>query len=138
VESDLGWCDRVRRKLPANAKVHLLPPSAEYSRFLAAQPEGFDVIVVDGIRRRECCVEAVKKLRPGGLVILDNSDWHHHCAASLREAGLLQVDFPGLGPINDYAWTTSLFFHRAFAVPPRHGRQPIHGIGSLPVDEDEA
>jgi precorrin-6B methylase 2 len=138
VESNRSWYERVRPRLAANGELHLVEAAARYPRILAERAEQFDVIVIDGIERRACCIEAVKKLRPGGLIILDNSDWHHHCAALLRAARLLEVDMAGFGPINGYTWTTSFFFDREFAFPMRHDRQPVHGIGSLPEMEREA
>lgn len=67
---------------------------------------------------------AVAFLRPGGLMILDNSDWYPNTAAYLRERGLIQIDMHGFGPVNPYTWTTSLFLDRAFAMKPKGDRQP--------------
>ena len=36
--------------------------------------EHFDFIIVDGRARVECCLNAIPKLKPGGLFVLDNSD----------------------------------------------------------------
>ena len=132
VESNPVWYERVRGQMAANGAIYLVPEPGRYAQRLAQETDRFDVIVVDGIERRACCAEAVQKLRPGGLIILDNADWHHHCAALLRAAGLLEVDMTGFGPCNGYTWTTSLFFHREFAFPLRGNRQPLHGRGSLP------
>lgn len=136
IEHNRAWFARLRPRLPANHELHLIEDPAAYPQALARQPDRFDVIVIDGIERRACCAAAVAQLRPGGLLILDNSDWHHRCAGVLREAGLLEVDFAGFGPINGYTWTTSLFFHREFAFRARGDRQPRHGIGSLPHREE--
>lgn len=138
VEHDRGWYERLRPRLPAGHALHLVEDPAAYPQTLAGRPEEFDVVVIDGIERRACCAPAVSRLRRGGLVILDNSDWHHRCAALLRDAGLLEVDFSGFGPVNGYTWTTSLFFHREFAFRAREAHQPRHGIGSLPHREEEA
>jgi hypothetical protein len=138
VEHDAAWHERVRRRLPANGELVLAPAPADYAQALDRRPENFDVIVVDGIERRACCAAALRKLAPGGLVILDNSDWHHRCAQLLREGGLLEVDMSGFGPINDYTWTTSLFFHREFRLPPAGPRQPMHGVGGLGHIEEPA
>ncbi len=92
--------------------------------------------MIDGVERRAACDEALHKLRLA-VIILDNSDWHHHCAARLRAGGLLEVDFAGFGPINGYTWTTSLFFHREFAFGQKKSRQPVHGIGAIPCLEPE-
>lgn len=131
VESNRDWYERVRSRLPAGAELFYETEPANYVQRLAARPESFDVIVIDGIERRAGCRAALAKLRPGGVVILDNSDWHCHCAAVLRAGGLLEVDFAGFGPINSYTWTTSLFFHRDHAFPHKEAHQPVHGIGAL-------
>jgi len=56
----------------------------------------------------------------------------------LRQSNLIEVDMAGFGPINDYTSTTSFYFHRQFAAPPRADRQPVPGIGSRPNSFDEA
>jgi len=139
VEHDPVWFERVRGRTHGMAHAtitHAADPAA-YVQALRNEPGLFDVIVVDGIERPACCAAALERLRPGGFVILDNADWHHRCAALLRAGGLIEVDFSGFGPINDYTWTTSLFLHREFAFRPRLERQPAHGIGSQPIFERE-
>ncbi|MDB6128743.1 MAG: hypothetical protein JWM35_2639 [Verrucomicrobia bacterium] len=131
VENSRAWYERIRPRLGPNAELYLVEEPGKYPRLLADRAEQFDVIVIDGIEREACCVEALKKLRPGGLIILDNSDRDHACAAVLRRGGLLEVDMTGFGPINGYTWTTSFFFHREFAFSSREDRQPVRGIGSL-------
>jgi predicted O-methyltransferase YrrM len=37
---------------------------------------GFDLILVDGAYRRECVLVAVKHVRAGGYLVVDNTDWH--------------------------------------------------------------
>ncbi len=138
VENSPAWYDRIRLRMPDNGALHLVAEPLQYSRFLSEQEEMFDVIVVDGIERRECCVEAVRKLRPGGMIILDNVDWHQHSAAVLQTAGLLGVEFFGFGPINDYTWCTAVFFHREFDIPRRLDHRVAHGIGGLQQEEVRA
>jgi predicted O-methyltransferase YrrM len=91
----------------------------------------YDVIVIDGIYRVSCSQIASNLLKNGGIIILDNSDWHTTAAGILRGKGFLQVDMFGFGPINDYTWATSLFFDRGFAMKTKSEIQPKHGIGSL-------
>lgn len=131
VENSPAWYERIRARVGPNVELHLVEAPEDYSRLLTGRSELFDVIVVDGIERQACCIAAINKLRPGGLIILDNSDRDYPCAAFLRKAGLLEVDMSGFGPINGYTWTTSFFFHREFAFSPRQDRQPMPGIGSL-------
>ena len=78
----------------------------------------FDIILIDGVKREACSKEATKMLNNGGLIILDNSDRHPEIANTFRDLGFIEVDFHGLGPINDYTWTTSIFMHREFNFNP--------------------
>ena len=97
----------------------------------------FDVIAIDSERRADCCKKALKHLSSGGLIIFDNSNWHGACCKLMRDAGLIQVDFHGMGAHNDYAWTTSLFFTRDFNFKPLLEPQPQAPLfgGLVVVDE---
>ncbi|MBK5277414.1 MAG: class I SAM-dependent methyltransferase [Bacteroidia bacterium] len=47
----------------------------DYFSFVSTFPnEHFDFIIVDGRARVECCLNAIPKLKEGGLFVLDNSD----------------------------------------------------------------
>ncbi len=47
----------------------------DYFSFVSTFPnEHFDFIIVDGRARVECCLNAIPKLKKGGLFVLDNSD----------------------------------------------------------------
>ena len=133
VEDDERWCDTLRTMLPSNAELIYEPDLAKFPNVIAPR-EQFDVIVVDGPARGrtrlKCCRAAFPHLRDGGLIILDNSDWLPESAKCLRDYGLLEVDMTGFAPICGHVQTTSLFFHRSFAVPPVNGRQPVPGPGA--------
>lgn len=48
---------------------------ADYFSFIATYPDKhFDFIMVDGRARVECCLNAIPKLKSGGIFVLDNSD----------------------------------------------------------------
>src|SRR5262249_45361191 len=133
VEDDEQWCSTLKGLLPANAELIHEPDLANFPGTISSRGE-FDVIVVDGPARGrtrlKCCRAAFPRLRDGGLIILDNSDWLPESAKCLRDFGLLEVDMTGFAPICGHVQTTSLFFHRAFAVPPLNGRQPVPGQGA--------
>ncbi len=132
VESDSVWYEKIREyESSAAVRIHLVTEEESYVEFLSNCPDSFDVIVVDGLYRGRCAVAAVEKLRPGGLIILDNSDWFPKTAALLQAADLIEVDMSGFGPLNNYTWTTSLFLHREFNIPSRSPRQPTPAVGSI-------
>lgn len=97
----------------------------------------YDVIIVDGKRRADCARTAAQALNPGGLIILDDSDRintskeYVDAVNYLKKADLLQVDFYGFCPMNNYTKTTSLFFSRDFRFQSLYTVQPINGWGNL-------
>ena len=132
VEHDKGWFDQVKARIAgANASVLLAADGHGYVDSILRQADKFDLVVVDGEYRAACATSALAMLKDDGMVILDNADWHSEAADILRKGGLLEVDFSGFGPLNDYTWTTSLFFKREFVpvfVAPNH---PLPGLGGI-------
>ena len=130
VEHDRAWADRAAAHPLPNLTVEWIAADA-YPRAIDRDDARYDLIVIDAIERLGCAKAAPGHLAAGGLVILDNSDWFPNSAKALREAGLLQVDMHGFGPINDYAWTTSIFFSRDCELKPLDGLQPHAPVGGL-------
>lgn len=109
VEHDAAWFSEVEKKCYSNQKIALRSDRDAYVQALFDQSQHFQLIVIDGKWRRSCAEAAVQRITDDGIIILDNSDWFPHAAGVLRKQGFFQIDFSGLGPINTYAWTTSLF-----------------------------
>ena len=131
IESDKEWYISLKKELNPNQKILFIEEKQKYVNSIFEEHKKYDLIVIDGLHRLACAQAAVQCLASGGLIILDNSDWLPETARNLRESGLIQVDFTGLGPINYYTSTTSIFLERNFAIKPRSKFQPEHGIGSL-------
>jgi len=135
IESDPEWFERIKSQLPSNCSIALHPIekgpnlSEQTRRYVGAidQLGKFDVIVIDGVpndrMRLECTKRALSHLLPGGMIIVDNSDWLPLSCREIRDAGLFEIDFCGLSPLNDYAGATSMFFTPEFHPKPR---SPIH------------
>lgn len=87
---------------------------ADYAAKLMDFPKGFfDVIVVDGMARCLCTFVAAEYISDAGIIILDNADrWQYNAAHQylIDQKGFNRLDFHGLGPVNTYGWTTSIFF----------------------------
>jgi hypothetical protein len=127
-------------QLPPNCDLTLRTPAENYINALATRNQelggrGFDIIVIDGHSRVRCAEHAARHLAPGGMIILDNSDWFPEAAAHLRAAGLIECSFSGFAPIIDCTSTTSFYFHRAFDFPLVN--QPSGSIGSVPKPKFE-
>jgi hypothetical protein len=130
VEHDPEWANRVRPSLSENCKLFQATTPKDYVGRLGASTRRYDIIVVDGEFRPDCVKVALKRLKPAGMILLDNSNWYPKSAARMRQAGLLEVDFYGFGPLSDFVTSTSLFFDRRFKVVPIHGLQPSPGIAA--------
>lgn len=139
VEENPKWYQKVSQSNNLNnLKIHLIENEEPYFNHILNYEEDFDVIVIDGnFSRYRSAQVAIKKLRKGGMIILDNADWWVKTAGFLRSCDLIEVDMTGFSPINGYILTTSLFFHREFNFQPKSKYQPMHGIGALPQSGEE-
>ena len=121
IEHDAEWFSHVERALrkhaATNVTLRLSPPvpvpvvpemyrstdpryvdlSFEaYARTIEAFPqECFDVVVVDGRARPGCMKHAVRRVRPGGCLVLDNSDRDVYNAGRPFVAGWTEFVFAG-------------------------------------------
>ncbi len=128
VEDDPRWHEQVQARALLNQNLLLRRDRDGYVAAIAHDGIPYDVIVIDGNHRLECTKAAIPQLNPGGMIVLDNSDrdTERACSAMLREAGFIQVDFCGFGPINGYSWSTSIFFRSTFSVPRNDkGTRPV-------------
>ncbi len=88
VESDPGWHERVTSRLASegfsNVESHLFPgpevagkgQESEYANVARKfAPNSLDFVLVDGLYRDACALLSLDKIRPGGLLIIDNVNW---------------------------------------------------------------
>lgn len=115
VEGRAEWAERIREKAPANLRVIGAVEGTDYVETPLREGRMFQVIVVDGFMRPECARAALPFLAEGGLLVLDNADWYGPLCGWLRDQGMMQIDFHGFGPVNDYTWCTTVFMRNATA-----------------------
>jgi predicted O-methyltransferase YrrM len=109
VEHDASWHARISRDLKrlglSNVDYRLASAQSTANPYVGIvtefPDEHFDFVLVDGERRSECLEAAIPKLKPGGLLVLDNADQNHFVAA-LR--GLEHRS------THNGVWRTDLFF----------------------------
>lgn len=129
-ENDAKWLERLKKDAPANVEFIVSEKMPE--DFLALERR-FGIIVVDCRgNRHDCAVAATQRLAPGGMIILDNSDWYPNSAKLLRDADLIQVDFSGLRPGRFHACSTSIFLARDFTAKPKSATLPAPPAGGKP------
>ena len=138
IEDNPKWFDKWRSEFQEpNLEVKWRDEGEGYYNAIFEEGQKYDVIVVDGKRRADCARCAVQAMAENGVIILDDSDRintsqeYKDAVAVLRAADLLQVDFYGFCPMNNYTKTTSLFLSRKFDFASRFEVQPINGWGNL-------
>ena len=150
VESDPGWHDRVTSQLVAlgisNVESHLFPgpevpgKGAESAYAKVAQTfaaSSLDFVLVDGLYRDACALLSIDRLRPGGLLIIDNVNWFlpsdTRAPASVRSASELHDDnWKTLHNIlGDWRriWTTDGVTDTAIFIKPSGSRETLSHDG---------
>ncbi|MCX7759368.1 MAG: SAM-dependent methyltransferase [bacterium] len=122
VEKDKDWYQKITEKVREYNNVKLILSEDEESYVSSIKNQGmvFDVVVIDGHWRGKCAKildESVLNTIDGYMIILDNSDWYPNVANFIcKRFDLIRVDFHGFGAINNYTWTTTLFFPRNYKI----------------------
>ncbi|MFZ5812951.1 MAG: methyltransferase domain containing protein [Thermodesulfobacteriota bacterium] len=81
-----------------------LPEFAAYFDHILSYPdEHFDFVLVDGRARVECAINAMEKIRPGGWLILDNSEWEKYAPVFQAAAAWKRRDY------ENGVWRTTIF-----------------------------
>lgn len=86
VESDAAWFGRVKDSLAGRPNVHYFfkecpagapePLEEEYAGVIDSfANESLDFVLVDGQVRDRCALKALPKIKPGGLLVIDNINW---------------------------------------------------------------
>jgi predicted O-methyltransferase YrrM len=129
LETNPEWAESVRKSAAPNCDVRATT-EVTLARDMLDLKRNFDVIVIDpAANRYRCAASALKMLKAGGFIVLDNSDWYPNTAKLLREADLIEIDFHDFRPNHHYRCTASLFLHREFRATPKTGRLPLSPIG---------
>lgn len=127
----------VRQRRISNCECHFIPPELQedddpdcngpaayrsdseayrgrsfrkYASFIDSFPdEFFDFVSIDGRARPACIIHARNKIKPGGYLLLDNSERAHYQKAKELLADWAKHEFVGPGPYNEYFWETTVW-----------------------------
>lgn len=130
IEHDEVWHRRVKQQLEVakldNVDYRFVAPS-DYTKVVEGVPEeSVDFILVDGIERDRCALTAIPRLRPTGILIIDNSNWYLPSSSRSPNSRRL-VDRPAsdawnafLTEVRDwrYIWTTNGVTDSALWIKP--------------------
>ncbi len=83
-----------------------------YTDSILEQPTLYDVIVIDGVFRNACVMPALERLKPAGVLILDNTDYEEFAPgmSHLTNSGFRVIHFSGMAPITQRESRTSVFY----------------------------
>lgn len=134
IEDDVEWVEKVRANCP-EADLRAIPGVGSgkiKETFLQGEPhemdrryfddyvaaidefpaDSFDVVIIDGVCRVECLQRALGKVRPGGLIVVDDTDMKPYRYRYLKKyvPGWKKASFAGFKVSKDLRETS--FFRR--------------------------
>lgn len=114
VEHDEDWYKKIVNEKAPNAEMIFtkLTTGGEYSQKAKLLNEKFDLIIVDGRDRVNCCKHSVDALSERGVLILDDSERKNYEEARqfLKTQGFKELSFSGISPGLFYNKSTSVFY----------------------------
>lgn len=114
VEHDEAWFNKIVKEKAANAEMIFtaLEKDGEYSRKAKLLGEKFDIIIVDGRDRVNCCKHSLEALSLHGVLVLDDSerDFYNDARVFLTTKGFKELSFSGISPGMFYNKATSIFY----------------------------
>lgn len=114
VEHDKAWLDKIKATAPANSEMIYseLVYGGEYCRTPLNDGKKFDMIIVDGRDRVNCCKNSINALTANGVIVLDDSEREQYSEAVtfLLSKGFKHLSFSGISPGFFYRKSTSIFY----------------------------
>jgi protein-L-isoaspartate O-methyltransferase len=114
VEHDEAWYQKIVKQKAPNAEMIFcnLTTDGEYAKKAASLAEKFDIIIVDGRDRVNCCKYGIDALTEKGVIVLDDSERESYQQARvfLKTHGFKELSFSGISPGLFYEKATSVFY----------------------------
>lgn len=114
VEHDKAWYDRISASKPLNSEMIFceLHIDGNYSKMPESLGLKFDLIIVDGRDRANCCYHSLSALSEKGVVVLDDSERENYAEAIsfFKKEGFRELSFSGISPGLFYRKSTSVFY----------------------------
>lgn len=114
VEHDKEWYDKIVKTKPENSEMIFceLVRDGDYCRVPLKLEEKFDIIIVDGRDRVNCCKQAIGAVSEAGVIVLDDSEreGYQEGIKFLMDRGFKHLSFSGISPGLFYRKSTSIFY----------------------------
>ena len=102
VEHNSEWYNKLKSKIPNSSNLILSKSDGmeDYITELKQSNKNYDIIIIDGIYRNECCFIATNFLTDEGVIILDDSKRNDYAKGikHLMNEGFMKIDFSGISP----------------------------------------
>ncbi len=111
VENNQQWYKKVVQNV-SKAKGILEEDLEKYPQAIRVFNKKYDLIIIDGQKRRRCTLEALNYLNKNGVLILDNSDrvYYKTIFQIMNKQGFKNLTFSGHYPINTRTKSTTCFY----------------------------
>ena len=117
VEHDQAWYEKIKNTKAPNSDIiyEELQPDGQYSRTALNFLQKFDIIIVDGRDRVNCCKNSLEALSEWGVLVLDDSERQEYSDAIefVKQKGFKHLSFSGISPGLFYRKSTSVFYRPA-------------------------
>ena len=114
VEHDQDWFNKISATKPVNSEMIYcaLETDGKYCRMPLSLEQKFNVIIVDGRDRVNCCMNAVDALTEDGVIVLDDSEreFYQPAIKYFATLGFKQLPFSGISPGLFYRKSTTIFY----------------------------
>lgn len=114
VENDSEWYQKMKKTMPHNVELFFaeIATGTSYEDQILIDERSYDVIIIDGRHRNNCMTQALKRIRPHGVIVLDNSDRPEYSQGikQLTDSGFRKIEFSGFCPIVNFKSQTAIFY----------------------------
>jgi hypothetical protein len=114
VEHSIEWYNKLKNKIPGNSNLLLSKSdsSEDYVAGLKQANKTFDLIIIDGIHRVDCCLSSSNYLTDKGVIILDDSEREQYSKGieHLINENFKRIDFWGIPPGMVIRKCTTIFY----------------------------
>jgi len=115
VESESKWHKKMSSLAQPNVNIILCPVSDrndDYAESINRSLKNYDIVLVDGRKRINSIKNAVNKLKPGGVIVLDDSHRTQYSGGIdfLASHGFKKINFSGIKPASIYSHQTTVFY----------------------------
>lgn len=99
VEHDTDWFHKIQSVVPENVTLqHRSLGSVDYENAILDQNHVYDMIIIDGRKRNACVKSSIERIKPEGVIILDDSERVEHAESFtfMEENGYKNLPFSGI------------------------------------------